>query len=434
MLSTPTSSPRTPSSKAAMGLRRWDVVGQGTPSPPAAPRSARLARKLQADQGRTALPAVAKPTLRPAATSQTKKAQEAHCSSEGAQAIRDLRLLTADDSDRPLAEKTLDAAQEWSIGKPVEKTDVPSRGLDLTEVTKQSFFGRLSGSEIEAELQRHAMLLKGLLRDVAVMRDVLWHLADERSEVTKALAVSEKNEAELATLRTSVDAVTSEVAKVQSEMISAEVAKVPSEMMDSTEVIEEQSQALDSMMQGRQDMMDVMELRFEELSDRMKMMEEAMGLTTAPNSISIDVVPWHRSTSEPLSEHTEGESLVVSETDDHDAMATAVQDAAALTARVVMDQIDEWFPEAALGGFASPVTPSEARTVDDTRCGTAASRVASAPSDGHGRLKLSQELDAVAAQAADEVARSVARSLDGRCSSRSCSRCTSRRSNQAQVG
>ena len=39
---------------------------------------------------------------------------------------------------------------------------------------------------MEAELQRQALLLKGLLRDVAVLRDTLWHLADERSQVTEA--------------------------------------------------------------------------------------------------------------------------------------------------------------------------------------------------------------------------------------------------------
>ena len=46
---------------------------------------------------------------------------------------------------------------------------------------------------MEAELQRQALLLKSLLRDVAVLRDTVWHLADERgaeaeaSEATKEL-------------------------------------------------------------------------------------------------------------------------------------------------------------------------------------------------------------------------------------------------------
>ena len=42
----------------------------------------------------------------------------------------------------------------------------------------------LLSRDLQAELQRQAVLLKGLLRDVAVMRDTVWHLSDELAGVS----------------------------------------------------------------------------------------------------------------------------------------------------------------------------------------------------------------------------------------------------------
>ncbi|CAL1170430.1 unnamed protein product [Cladocopium goreaui] len=143
-------------SPASMSLRRWEFAD---------PRTSRTPR----------LPAVKGGLISP-------------ISARGAKAVKDLRPL-AEPSNRSLTERTLEAAEAWSIpGSPFKGLDAshPSRGFELSQDSRSGFFGRLTGLDIEAELQRHAVLLKGLLRDMAVIRDTVWHLADERSVVTSA--------------------------------------------------------------------------------------------------------------------------------------------------------------------------------------------------------------------------------------------------------
>eukprot|EP00435_Cladocopium_sp_Y103_P028089 s3510_g7.t1 len=143
-------------SPASMSLRRWEFAD---------PRTSRTPR----------LPAVKGGLISP-------------ISARGAKAVKDLRPL-AEPSNRSLTERTLEAAEAWSIpGSPFKGLDAshPSRGFELSQDSRSGFFGRLTGLDIEAELQRHAVLLKGLLRDMAVIRDTVWHLADERSVVTCA--------------------------------------------------------------------------------------------------------------------------------------------------------------------------------------------------------------------------------------------------------
>ncbi|CAE7458391.1 unnamed protein product, partial [Symbiodinium sp. CCMP2456] len=101
----------------------------------------------------------------------------------GAKAMRDLRPLAENTpNQRPLTERTLDAAQDWSVNStPLGGAAgaAATCGLELSEESRSHFFGHRTGLDVEAELQRQAVLLKGLLRDVAVMRDTVWHLSDE---------------------------------------------------------------------------------------------------------------------------------------------------------------------------------------------------------------------------------------------------------------
>jgi len=101
----------------------------------------------------------------------------------GAKAMRDLRPLAENTpNQRPLTERTLDAAQDWSVNstpRGARAGATATCGLELSEESRSHFFGHRTGLDVEAELQRQAVLLKGLLRDVAVMRDTVWHLSDE---------------------------------------------------------------------------------------------------------------------------------------------------------------------------------------------------------------------------------------------------------------
>ncbi|CAJ1406248.1 unnamed protein product [Effrenium voratum] len=99
------------------------------------------------------------------------------CSTRGAKAMADIRPLAPLAFDAERTGKTLDAAQSWSVPGTPPAFQEP----ELSQASRTSFFGRLTGADIEAELQRQAVLLKGLLRDMAVVRDTVWHLADERS-------------------------------------------------------------------------------------------------------------------------------------------------------------------------------------------------------------------------------------------------------------
>ncbi|CAE7380539.1 unnamed protein product [Symbiodinium pilosum] len=100
----------------------------------------------------------------------------------GAKAMRDLQPL-AEPSSRSLTERTLDAAQDWSVHSTPRGLEATC-GLQLSDESRARFFGHRTGLDVEAELQRQAVLLKGLLRDVAIMRDTVWHLSDELAGVS----------------------------------------------------------------------------------------------------------------------------------------------------------------------------------------------------------------------------------------------------------
>ena len=108
----------------------------------------------------------------------------------GAKAMRDLRPLAENTpNQRPLTERTLDAAQDWSVNstpRGARAGATATCGLELSEESRSHFFGHRTGLDVEAELQRQAVLLKGLLRDVAVMRDTVWHLSDELACISSA--------------------------------------------------------------------------------------------------------------------------------------------------------------------------------------------------------------------------------------------------------
>ncbi|CAE8624788.1 unnamed protein product [Polarella glacialis] len=123
---------------------------------------------------------------------------------EGVKALYDLRPV-ADDFNRDWAETVVGEAQAWSIAG-TTPPEPPSRGIALTARSKGSFYGRLSGAEVEAELQRCATLVKGLLRDFAIVGDTVWHLQDDRAEVAQLRELATQNQAELASLRAVVEA------------------------------------------------------------------------------------------------------------------------------------------------------------------------------------------------------------------------------------
>jgi hypothetical protein len=52
---------------------------------------------------------------------------------------------------------------------------------------KDRFFGTLGGKQVEAELQRLGMLVKGLLRDLTSLKDSVWRLQEERYEVKQKI-------------------------------------------------------------------------------------------------------------------------------------------------------------------------------------------------------------------------------------------------------
>jgi len=274
-------------SPTSMRLRRWEVAGQDSPSLPAALKSARLARASASPgrKGRVPLPAVGQ--------GHTAKKQDAFITAPGAKAVHDLRKLTDAqvESDRPLHEKTLEAAEAWSVPGTPKGIEHPSNGLTLGDA-KNSFFGRVSGHEVEAELQRHAMLIKGLLRDVAILRDVVWHLADERAEVGKARESAENVQAEIASLRAYLE-------ETRAAPVQKSAGRIESEVT------------------------------LQELEVRTKNLEEVLGSMRCNQIV----------------ENGENGSIVYSDTDELDLRA-ALEEAASMTAGNVIQHLDNWLPEA----------------------------------------------------------------------------------------
>ncbi|CAK8994636.1 Uncharacterized protein SCF082_LOCUS4013 [Durusdinium trenchii] len=146
-------------------------------------------------------------------------------SARGAKAMKDIGPL-AESAKRSLTERTLEAAEAWSIpNTPVEHLSHPTRGLELSPESRSGFFGRLVGLDIEAELQRQALLLKGLLRDVAVIRDTVWHLADERSILSRAAQEAKEAHDVTDALRMSLNDLASEVQRQRSLWETEELSR-----------------------------------------------------------------------------------------------------------------------------------------------------------------------------------------------------------------
>ncbi|CAJ1340010.1 unnamed protein product [Effrenium voratum] len=171
------------------------------------------------------------------------------CSTRGAKAMADIRPLAPLAFDAERTGKTLDAAQSWSVPGTPPAFQEP----ELSQASRTSFFGRLTGADIEAELQRQAVLLKGLLRDMAVVRDTVWHLADERSFLPAAAQDAKEAIDTAAELRAKIHA------KVQSLPVSQkEDGVVPMKANDAS------LQALDSLDTHYEDSYEL-ETRLEEL-------------------------------------------------------------------------------------------------------------------------------------------------------------------------
>merc|ERR1719507_2978811 len=50
-----------------------------------------------------------------------------------------------------------------------------SRGLALNFAAKQRFYESATGTQVEEELRRLAVLLQSLLKDFALLKDSVWH-------------------------------------------------------------------------------------------------------------------------------------------------------------------------------------------------------------------------------------------------------------------
>eukprot|EP00933_Yihiella_yeosuensis_P002269 TRINITY_DN10376_c1_g1_i5.p1 TRINITY_DN10376_c1_g1~~TRINITY_DN10376_c1_g1_i5.p1 ORF type:complete len:303 (-),score=86.03 TRINITY_DN10376_c1_g1_i5:576-1484(-) len=206
---------------AALKLRRWELAGKdGPPASPGigkvkAPLSARLSRLKNGmgSAGKLPVVALAAATQAPRDWSSSQGERQAKLASNpeqlaaGVTAAKELKHLQeelkADTTGQTFAEKTLEVAQGWVVDG-VAPAEPISKGVVLSKDVKGGFFGRLSGPEVEAELNRHATLLKGLLRDFSVVRDIVWHLQDELPIVARFKDMAEKAEADIAKLCVSV--------------------------------------------------------------------------------------------------------------------------------------------------------------------------------------------------------------------------------------
>merc|ERR1719482_1597559 len=121
------------------------------------------------------------------------------------------RLAQASGNTLDGAQRVLDSLSKTAAEAP-EDCDLaggelilpPQGGSSLPPGEKDRFFGNLSGTQVEAELRRLGMLVKGLLRDLTTLKDAVWRLQDERYEVKHKLETFE---------RTGLDEVRSVVAK-----------------------------------------------------------------------------------------------------------------------------------------------------------------------------------------------------------------------------
>mmetsp|Transcript_28438 Transcript_28438/g.60302 ORF Transcript_28438/g.60302 Transcript_28438/m.60302 type:complete len:588 (+) Transcript_28438:102-1865(+) len=160
----------------ALRLRRWDMPYNEVPCPPT---TARPTRASQRERGKLLQRSrIARPGSQPPIGSAPRSAGNG--GGQGAVCLRQLRELDGADGDKTLMEKTLDAAPAWTV------TDTPamaealgsSGGVTLGTDGKDRFYGSLSGSQAEEELQRLAAMMKGLIREFAIVKDSVWHLED----------------------------------------------------------------------------------------------------------------------------------------------------------------------------------------------------------------------------------------------------------------
>mmetsp|Transcript_69708 Transcript_69708/g.167344 ORF Transcript_69708/g.167344 Transcript_69708/m.167344 type:complete len:348 (+) Transcript_69708:67-1110(+) len=136
----------------AMQLRRWELpYGSGTSSKGS--ESARLASSMAAAQKASV----------PVAFASMRTHHES-------------TLLTP--SRDPQAEK---AAQmiEVPLDLKAAAAEYPSQGVTLPRVEREKHYGSLHGSKVEAELNRLSMIVKGIIRDLACVKDTVWHLEDD---------------------------------------------------------------------------------------------------------------------------------------------------------------------------------------------------------------------------------------------------------------
>lgn len=344
---------------------------------------------------------------------------------EGTKAMNDLSALVADMSvcfDQSLAETTLEAAQCWSIPgtPPSQGLENPSCGLSLSAVTKSGFFGKMAGVEIEAELQRHAMLLKGLLRDVAVIQDTVWGMAKERAEVTKVRENQDKTKAEIAALRARVDEAIAKPTKPKHQNSGELHEKVAKQEATRLEAAKQEAarQAAGKEAEGSSKQEAAKRGKFEE---RLRRLEEVLSMSQFPGlpDLKGDAMPMPSGIPEGLPGGNASQSpgsVVISDTDEVGDTVFATAEAAHITASNVMDQLENFWPSALRSG-----SPDLMRLSPDLSKHTSGN-YPEVPAS------VEQDLSQLAGETVAEVAQSVIDDIESSvsCNSPTCSRCSSR--------
>ncbi|CAE7219617.1 unnamed protein product [Symbiodinium necroappetens] len=194
----------------------------------------------------------------------------------GAKAMRDLRPLAENTpNQRPLTERTLDAAQDWSVNstpRGARAGATATCGLELSEESRSHFFGHRTGLDVEAELQRQAVLLKGLLRDVAVMREPLGRASLHLVGVSAPQNDLEQLSADVRELQQAFSC----FSRQEEEVERAKLASYESRSLEETRMEEDASASFRELETRFEEHSRMLESRFEDLNPSIKHLESRL--------------------------------------------------------------------------------------------------------------------------------------------------------------
>ncbi|CAK0811433.1 unnamed protein product [Prorocentrum cordatum] len=149
------------SAAGAMRLRSWDA--SPSPTPPAKARASPL---LSARRARVVHPAPASGAEREVAV---------------AAAGLGPKFGWQDAPDVTQEPITMVGASELEGAPP------PHQLAAAMPSDRERFFGRLSAAQVQAELERQSTLLRGLVRDMDMVKNALWHIEDDKGPVEARL-------------------------------------------------------------------------------------------------------------------------------------------------------------------------------------------------------------------------------------------------------